>query len=133
MTLKEAAAQLGVTADNLRMQIRNGKLAAVKVGRDWHVTIQEVERYRDQNLGRWYRRAFPKDGFEAVLFRIMPSARQRSLDIRGIVAIAADEATTFDEFALRVNLHAAALLRSAAKVTDLRTDSSTRSIRMCFE
>lgn len=49
MTLKEAAASLGVTPDNLRMAIRRGALRAVKHGRDWWVTSAEVERYRREN------------------------------------------------------------------------------------
>lgn len=46
MTLKEAAAQLGVTPDTLRQQIAAGRLKATKRGRDWWVTKGEVERYR---------------------------------------------------------------------------------------
>jgi excisionase family DNA binding protein len=46
MTLIEAAASLGVTAATLRQQIANGKLKARKVGRDWSVSVREVERYR---------------------------------------------------------------------------------------
>lgn len=49
MTLPEAAASLGVAASTLRVQIRNGKLRAVKVGRDWTVTPREVERYRRES------------------------------------------------------------------------------------
>ena len=49
MTLKEAAELLGVSPDTLRVQVRNGKLAARKVGRDWHVQPKEVERYRVEN------------------------------------------------------------------------------------
>lgn len=46
MTLIEAAAELGVRSDTLRRQVALGKLRATKVGRDWHVTPAEVERYR---------------------------------------------------------------------------------------
>jgi excisionase family DNA binding protein len=49
MTLKEAAAHLGVAPDTLRQQIANGKLCAKKVGRDWAVTPKEVERYRRES------------------------------------------------------------------------------------
>ncbi len=49
MTLLEAAAILGVTADTLRQQIANGKLRASKRGRDWWVTKAEVERYGREN------------------------------------------------------------------------------------
>jgi len=51
VTLIEAAAILGVTPDNLRGAIKRGSLKATKVGRDWHVTKAEVERY-----GREHRR-----------------------------------------------------------------------------
>lgn len=49
MTLKEAAELLGVTPDTLRQQIAAGKLHARKVGRDWHVSPREVERYRAEH------------------------------------------------------------------------------------
>ena len=45
MTLKEAAALLGVKADTLAQQVRKGKLAATKLGRDWWVEPAEVDRY----------------------------------------------------------------------------------------
>lgn len=51
LTLQEAAASLGVAASTLRVQIRNGKLRAKKVGRDWTVTPKEVERYRRDSQG----------------------------------------------------------------------------------
>lgn len=49
MTLKEAAAQLGVTPDNLRGAIARGAFKATKIGRDWIVTTKEVERYRTEH------------------------------------------------------------------------------------
>jgi excisionase family DNA binding protein len=49
MTLKEAAASLGVTPDNLRGAIKRGTLKAQKMGRDWFVTPKEVERYRAEH------------------------------------------------------------------------------------
>ena len=49
MTLIEAGALLGVTAATLRQQIANGKLRAKKIGRDWSVSIEEVERYRRES------------------------------------------------------------------------------------
>lgn len=45
VTLKRAAEMLQVTPDTLRQQIRRGVLHAEKLGRDWFVTIAEVERY----------------------------------------------------------------------------------------
>ena len=50
MTLQEAATLLGLSPDTLRWQVRNGRLKARKVGRDWHVTPQEVGRYRRDHL-----------------------------------------------------------------------------------
>jgi excisionase family DNA binding protein len=52
MTLVEAAARLGVAPATLRSQIRFGRLRARKVGRDWHVTGREIERYRAVSLGQ---------------------------------------------------------------------------------
>lgn len=49
MTLKEAAAILGTTPDNLRGAIKRGALKAQKMGRDWFVTPKEVERYRKEH------------------------------------------------------------------------------------
>ncbi len=45
MTLREAAAILGVTPDALRMAIKAGTFHPVKRGRDWWVTPGEVARY----------------------------------------------------------------------------------------
>ncbi len=52
MTLKEAAAQLGISADTLRQQISAGRFQATKIGRDWHVTRDEVERYGERRQAR---------------------------------------------------------------------------------
>jgi excisionase family DNA binding protein len=49
MTLREAALVLGVDPSTLRHQIKNGKLRAVKFGRDWLVTGEECARYRREN------------------------------------------------------------------------------------
>lgn len=51
MTLTEAAALLGLDPSTLRWQIRNRRLRARKLGRDWHITPAEVERYRRESLG----------------------------------------------------------------------------------
>jgi excisionase family DNA binding protein len=50
MTLKEAAASLGITPDSLRQAIARGALKGTKLGRDWIVTEQEVARYRAEHL-----------------------------------------------------------------------------------
>jgi excisionase family DNA binding protein len=52
LTLREAAAQLGITADTLRAQVRRGRLSATKLGRDWVVETAEVARYERTSLGR---------------------------------------------------------------------------------
>jgi len=49
LSLIEAAAMLGVTPDNLRGAIKRGVLKATKHGRDWWVSVGEVERYRREN------------------------------------------------------------------------------------
>lgn len=49
LTLTEAAARLGITADTLRQQIHNGSLKARKIGPMWVVSEREVERYRREN------------------------------------------------------------------------------------
>ena len=56
MTLKEAAERLGVHHAALRNQARKGVLRAFKMGRDWLVTEEEVERYRREHLGKRGRR-----------------------------------------------------------------------------
>jgi excisionase family DNA binding protein len=49
LTLTEAAALLNLSPTTLRVQVRNGKLRAVKRGRDWHVSQKEVDRYAAEN------------------------------------------------------------------------------------
>ena len=57
MTLKQAAAELGLTDATLRQQIKAGTLFAEKLGRDWLVTDAEVERYRRKSLGKRKKRS----------------------------------------------------------------------------
>jgi excisionase family DNA binding protein len=49
LTLKQAAAQLGTSPDNLRARIASGSLKALKVGDLWLVDPKEVARYAAQN------------------------------------------------------------------------------------
>ncbi len=49
LTLTEAAKALGLAPATLRQQIKNGRLAARKVSRDWYVTEAEVDRYRRES------------------------------------------------------------------------------------
>lgn len=46
MTLAEAADRLGLSPSTLRHQIRNGRLRARKVSRDWYVAPDDLEKYR---------------------------------------------------------------------------------------
>lgn len=48
-TLLEAAKLLGLAPSTLRHQIKNGKLAARKISRDWILTSEEIERYRREH------------------------------------------------------------------------------------
>ena len=52
MTLKEAAALLGLSPATLRWQVHHGRLAATKVKGDWLVTEAEVERYGREVKGK---------------------------------------------------------------------------------
>ncbi len=45
LTLTEAAEEAGLDPSTLRWQIRNGKLMAIKKGRDWFVTRKAMEKY----------------------------------------------------------------------------------------
>jgi excisionase family DNA binding protein len=45
LTLKEAATEAGLSPVTLRIQIRNGRIKAIKVGRDWFVTRAELRAY----------------------------------------------------------------------------------------
>ena len=49
LSLPEAARTLGLAPSTLRHQIKNGKLTARKVSRDWYLTAEEVERYRREH------------------------------------------------------------------------------------
>lgn len=49
LSLPEAAKVLGLAPSTLRHQIKNGKLQARKVSRDWYLTADEVERYRREH------------------------------------------------------------------------------------
>ena len=57
--LAEAAELLGVDHSTLRAQVHRGRLRAFKVGRDWLVTDEEIDRYRREVQGQ---RASKKSG-----------------------------------------------------------------------
>ena len=52
LTLTEAARSLGLAPATLRQQIKNGRLTALKVSRDWYIKEEEVSRYRRESLRR---------------------------------------------------------------------------------
>jgi excisionase family DNA binding protein len=56
MSLATAADELGLSPATLRQQIKGGRLLAIKLGREWLVTAEEVNRYRSHSLGRPGRR-----------------------------------------------------------------------------
>lgn len=53
LTLRQAAGRLGMSADTLRLQVRNGKLDATLAGKTYLVTASEMERYRRAHRGRY--------------------------------------------------------------------------------
>jgi excisionase family DNA binding protein len=56
LTLRQAAAELGITPDTLRQQIKAGALRGRKVGPIWTITRAELERYRRDSRGKRGRR-----------------------------------------------------------------------------
>ena len=50
LTVKEAAAQLKTTRQQIRKMIANGELPAVKVGREWSIPLAGVREYFEANL-----------------------------------------------------------------------------------
>ena len=52
MTTPEVARALGLSRRTVTNQIRAGRIVAVKMGRDYHVAPEEVERYRAESLGQ---------------------------------------------------------------------------------
>jgi excisionase family DNA binding protein len=52
LTLEEAAARLGLASSTLRHQIRNGALAAERLGGRYVVTAEAVEAYAQEHRGK---------------------------------------------------------------------------------
>lgn len=52
LTLSEASAELGIKPSTLRSQIRFGKIEARMIGPVWVVSREEVDRYRQEHLGK---------------------------------------------------------------------------------
>lgn len=51
-TLAEAAAQLGIATQTLRIQAKSGRIRAFKIADIWLVTGDAIAEYRDRSLGR---------------------------------------------------------------------------------
>lgn len=49
LTTNQAAEVLDIRPATLRKQIRAGRIKAVKMGRDWFVEPEEVDRYRREH------------------------------------------------------------------------------------
>lgn len=49
LSLADAAVELGMHQDSLRRAIHLGKLSAVKIGRNWSVTRNDLDRYRSEH------------------------------------------------------------------------------------
>ena len=49
LTLREAAERLGMSPATLRWQANEGRLGARKIGTQWVVDPEEVERYRRES------------------------------------------------------------------------------------
>ena len=64
MTTPEAAAAAGCTINNIQAAIHRGRLTATKVGRDWHITQADFEKWlasprkpgrpRKEQVTRWH-------------------------------------------------------------------------------
>ncbi len=52
LSLPEVAEKLGVSHATLRWQVKKGVLRAEKIGQSYGVTLEEVERYRAEHLGK---------------------------------------------------------------------------------
>jgi excisionase family DNA binding protein len=52
LTLKQAAARLGLSPGTLRLQVRSGSLRATMAGKTYLVTGREVARYEREVKGR---------------------------------------------------------------------------------
>lgn len=49
LTVHETAEHLQVKESTIRAWIRNGKLRAIKFGREWRITIKDLERFLNEN------------------------------------------------------------------------------------
>jgi len=52
LTITQAAERIGVSPDTLQSQIRRGKIAAERFGRQWMIKGNELQRYREEVQGK---------------------------------------------------------------------------------
>lgn len=52
LTITQAAERIGVSPDTLQSQIRRGKIAAERFGRQWMIEANELQRYREEVQGK---------------------------------------------------------------------------------
>jgi excisionase family DNA binding protein len=53
LTTQQTGEILGVTAQRVLALIRGGRLPAVKVGRDWLIARQDIEKYEKRSQGNF--------------------------------------------------------------------------------
>lgn len=56
LTMKQAAERIGLSANTLARQVKNGALKATLVGHTYLVTLTELERYDEQRKVRGFAR-----------------------------------------------------------------------------
>ena len=56
LSTDEVADRMGVTPKTLRTYIREGKVRAIRFGRHWKITKEEVERVMLEGTGEWKRK-----------------------------------------------------------------------------
>ena len=49
LTVKEAAERLKTSRQQIRMMIRSGQLPAVRVGREWRLSVEALEQFLISN------------------------------------------------------------------------------------
>ena len=54
LSVPQVATELGVTRQRVHDLIKNGQIVARKLGRFYYIELVEVERYRNQPIGKPY-------------------------------------------------------------------------------
>lgn len=52
LTVRETAEHLKVKESTIRTWIRHGRLRAIKFGREWRVTMKDLERFLNENANQ---------------------------------------------------------------------------------